>query len=72
MKTKPPLGALDFTQIELAKSRERLIDQEEHLERRKNANSRKQEELKQKEEDLAAVGGGCVGAAVWDGGGSKM
>jgi len=50
---KPQL--LRLNQIELAKSRERLVDQEERLERRKKANSRKNEELKRKEEELEAV-----------------
>lgn len=42
-------------QIDLAKNREKLLDQEERLERRRKANAHKEEELKKREEDLEAV-----------------
>lgn len=44
-----------LVQIDLTKAREKLVDQEERLERRMKANSHKEEELKKREEELEAV-----------------
>eukprot|EP00903_Cladosiphon_okamuranus_P017842 g16420.t1 len=51
-----PLSDDERTRMEIAlvKDREKLLDQEERLERRRKANSHKEKELKQREEDLEA------------------
>lgn len=51
----PHTRLLTLPQIDLVTGREKLADQEERLERRRKANSKKEEELKNREADLQAV-----------------
>lgn len=49
-----------YPQIDLQRGREKLVDLEEHLERRHNANAKKSAELKLNEDKLEAVSARCV------------